>query len=110
AARLVAERTGTVGGNVRRRRICRCVTMSTPRIDSRIRTDSAEFRENADASKARVAELRERVARARHTERGKLVARDRVDALIDPGTAFLELSPLAAFGMYDGDAPAAGIV
>ncbi len=94
--------------------------MSTPRIDSRVRTDGADFRENADASKARVAELRERlavaragggdVARARHTERGKLVARDRVDALIDPGTAFLELSPLAAFGMYDGDAPAAGIV
>ena len=47
---------------------------------------------------------------ARHRSRGKLPARERIEALIDPGTPFLELSPLAAWGMYDGDAPSAGIV
>jgi 3-methylcrotonyl-CoA carboxylase beta subunit len=49
-------------------------------------------------------------ARARHRARGKLVARQRVDRLLDPGAPFLELSPLAARGMYDDDAPAAGII
>src|SRR5262245_12626787 len=49
-------------------------------------------------------------ARERHVSRGKLLPRDRVDALLDPGSPFLELSPLAANGMYDGDAPAAGII
>ena len=67
-----------------------------------------------------VAELREHVARARlgggeaarrrHLERGKLLARDRVDRLLDPGSPLLELSPLAAHGMYDGAVPCAGIV
>ncbi|MEJ7696402.1 MAG: carboxyl transferase domain-containing protein [Candidatus Limnocylindrales bacterium] len=46
----------------------------------------------------------------RHRERGKLPVRERIDRLIDPGTAFLELSPLAATGLYDDDAPGAGIV
>src|SRR6187397_2521564 len=49
-------------------------------------------------------------ARERHVSRGKLLPRDRVDALLDPGSPFLELSPLAANGMYGGDAPAAGII
>ncbi|HEV2781634.1 MAG TPA: carboxyl transferase domain-containing protein [Actinophytocola sp.] len=49
-------------------------------------------------------------ARARHVERGKLLPRDRVDSLLDPGSPFLELSPLAANGMYDDEAPAAGII
>ncbi len=49
-------------------------------------------------------------ARERHTARGKLLPRDRVHALLDPGAPFLELSPLAADGLYDGDAPAAGII
>jgi 3-methylcrotonyl-CoA carboxylase beta subunit len=49
-------------------------------------------------------------ARARHTARGKLLPRDRVDALVDPASPFLELSPLAATGMYDDEAPAAGII
>ena len=75
--------------------------------------------------KALVEELRERTARVReggpqaarikHTDRGKMLARDRVDALLDPGSPFLELSPLAAYGMYDetGDdyaVPSASIV
>ncbi len=46
----------------------------------------------------------------RHRERGKLPVRERIDRLIDPGSAFLELSPLAANGLYDDDAPSAGIV
>src|SRR5438128_5465591 len=49
-------------------------------------------------------------ARARHLSRGKLLARDRVDRLLDPGSPFLELSPLAATGMYDDAVPSAGIV
>jgi 3-methylcrotonyl-CoA carboxylase beta subunit len=65
-------------------------------------------------------ELRQRLAqvrqggdersRQRHIERGKLLVRDRVDRLLDPGSAFLELSPLAAYGMYDDAVPSAGIV
>src|SRR5207249_5474329 len=67
-----------------------------------------------------VAERRERLAKARlggperardrHTKSGKLLPRERVERLLDPGTAFLELSPLAAFGMYDDEAPGAGII
>src|SRR5436189_117117 len=67
-----------------------------------------------------VAELRERTARvaegggeralARHRERGKLTARERIDRLIDPDSAFLELNALAAWDLYDGQAPSAGIV
>nr|WP_283251185.1 carboxyl transferase domain-containing protein [Rhabdothermincola salaria] len=49
-------------------------------------------------------------ARARHVDRGKLLPRDRVEGLLDPGTPFLELSPLAAHDLYDGDAPGAGII
>src|SRR5919106_3915451 len=69
---------------------------------------------------ALVAELRERTAlvargggeRAveRHRSRGKLTARERIDRLVDPGSAFLELNALAAWDLYGGDAPAAGIV
>src|SRR5215472_14252118 len=66
-----------------------------------------------DGLQARLAQARrgggER-ARQRHVERGKLLPRDRVDALLDPGSPFLELSPLAADGLYGGDAPAAGII
>jgi 3-methylcrotonyl-CoA carboxylase beta subunit len=75
---------------------------------------------NVQAHAALVADLRERLARARlggpprarhrHLERGKLLPRDRVDSLLDPSSPFLELSPLAATGMYGGDAPAAGII
>src|SRR5215213_6774723 len=67
-----------------------------------------------------VDELRERLvvvraggsvaARAKHTARGKLLVRDRIDRLLDPGSPFLELSPLAAYDMYGGDIPSAGIV
>ena len=67
-----------------------------------------------------VAELRDKLdlvaggggeaSRARHTSRGKMLARQRVDLLVDPGTAFLELSPLAAHGLYGGDVHSASII
>ncbi|AWH92605.1 carboxyl transferase domain-containing protein [Dietzia lutea] len=75
---------------------------------------------NRQAHEELLADLRERLeraaqgggekARARHLERGKLLARQRVDVLLDPGSPFLELSPLAAEEMYGGKAPAAGVV
>ncbi len=81
---------------------------------------SEAFRRNAAAHEAAVATLRERLAtaalgggeraRERHVARGKLLPRDRVDALLDPASPFLEIAPLAAYDMYDGDAPAAGMV
>jgi 3-methylcrotonyl-CoA carboxylase beta subunit len=85
-----------------------------------IDTSSAAYKRNYEVNAALAAELRDRVAKAqlggpersreRHVKRGKLLPRDRVDTLTDPGSPFLELSPLAADGLYDGDAPAAGII
>ncbi len=81
---------------------------------------SAEFRENAAAMQALVDRLSAAraltragggpAATARHRDLGKLPARERIDHLIDPGSPLLELSPLAAWDMYDGDAPGAGLV
>ena len=90
------------------------------RIESKLKPSDPTFQANRQRMQGLVDELRERVAWAqaggpdeakrRHSERGKLLPRERVEALLDPGTAFLELSPLAAFGLYGGDAPAAGII
>ena len=81
---------------------------------------SGEFAANAAAMRALVEDLRARVAevrqgggeaaRQRHLGRNKLLPRDRVAGLIDPGSPFLELSQLAAYGLYDNEVPAAGIV
>ncbi|WP_414638170.1 carboxyl transferase domain-containing protein, partial [Actinomycetospora sp.] len=75
--------------------------------------NAAAHRELVDDLRTRLATVRlggpER-SRARHVERGKLLPRDRVDALLDPSSPFLELSPLAANGMYDDAAPGAGII
>jgi len=89
-------------------------------IKSTISPNSAAFKKNAAAMTALVEDLRTRMAtaalggdersRKRHVERGKLLPRERVERLIDPGSPFLELSPLAAYGMYDGDIHAAGII
>jgi len=71
------------------------------------------MRELVDELRERLARVREGgspAAREKHIARGKLLARDRVDRLLDPGSPFLELSPLAAIGMYDDAVPAAGIV
>jgi 3-methylcrotonyl-CoA carboxylase beta subunit len=91
-----------------------------PRLVSRIDTGSDAFRANDAHMKALVDDLRARVARVangggpdaqkKHTDRGKLLPRERVRALLDPGSPFLEFSQLAAFGMYDDDAPSAGII
>jgi 3-methylcrotonyl-CoA carboxylase beta subunit len=89
-------------------------------IKSKIRTSSAEFKFAAEAMRARVKELDARRAlvregggagaRMRHQGRGKLLPRERVTALLDPGAAFLELSPLAAWEVYDEPVPAAGLI
>ena len=91
-----------------------------PKLVSKINPDSAEFRENRVAMEALVAELREKVAkiseggseraRQKHLDRGKLLPRERVERLLDPGTPFLELSQMAAYGMYDDQVPSAGII
>jgi 3-methylcrotonyl-CoA carboxylase beta subunit len=90
------------------------------RIVSRIDAGSADFRDNAAQMRALVDDLRTRLtaaaagggvaARAKHLARGKLLPRDRIEALLDPGSPFLEIAPLAAGGMYGDDAPAAGLV
>jgi len=89
-------------------------------LSSNVNPRSAEFRENAAAMRALLDQLAERTAhaalggtehaRARHTSRGKLLPRQRVERLLDPGAPFLELSPLAANGMYGGEVPGAGLI
>src|SRR3981081_4240577 len=94
--------------------------MDAPMLRSGADPASEAFQRNALVHTKLVAELRERLAaaslggpeksRQRHVERGKLLPRDRVDALLDPGSPFLELSPLAAKGLYGDEAPGAGII
>ena len=92
-----------------------------PILNSQINPHSPAFQENADALRVQVAELKElltevvkgggEVAVARHKGRGKLTARERINALLDEGSPFLELAPLAAYQMYgDEMVPAAGLV
>ena len=88
-------------------------------LDSQVPHDDA-FDRRRERMETLVAELRRRTAtvaegggeraRERHRARGKLTARERIDRLLDPGSAFLELNALAAWGLYDDDAPSAGIV
>jgi 3-methylcrotonyl-CoA carboxylase beta subunit len=89
-------------------------------LHSSIDPSSQDFARNAEAMRGLVEDLREKlgqvaggggeVSRNRHTARGKMLARERVDLLVDPGTAFLELSPLAAYGLYGGDVHSASVV
>ena len=94
-----------------------------PVLESRINPRSSEFQANAEAMRAVVADLRQTVdrvaqggseaARQKHIARGKLLARERVAALLDPGSPFLEIAQLAAYGMYgegDFEVPAASVV
>jgi 3-methylcrotonyl-CoA carboxylase beta subunit len=91
-----------------------------PILETKTNPRTAEFAANANAMQEKIAALTaalEKIgtggpeaARQKHIGRGKLLPRERVEKLLDPGTAFLELSPLAAYEMYDGDAPAAGII
>jgi 3-methylcrotonyl-CoA carboxylase beta subunit len=89
-------------------------------IKSKLKTSSAEFKAAADAMQTQVNELNDRLAETRkgggdsakkkHQGRGKLLPRERVAALLDPGAPFLELSPLAAWEVYGEPVPAAGII
>ena len=89
-------------------------------LETRINPNDERFQHNAAHNRALAAELRERLTLARagggeqyqqrHREQGKLFVRERIDRLLDPGSPFLEIAPLAAWEMYDGGAPAAGIV
>ena len=91
-----------------------------PKLASKINPDSADFKANAAHMEALVADLREKVAkialggsersRERHLSRGKLLPRDRVEHILDPGTPFLELSQFAAYECYDEDIPGAGMI
>jgi 3-methylcrotonyl-CoA carboxylase beta subunit len=91
-----------------------------PRLTSQIDTKSAEFAANQAAMASIVGDLKEKIAaisqggsaRAveKHRARGRLSARERIDLLLDPGAPFLECSPLAAYGLYDDEVPAAGII
>ena len=89
-------------------------------LDSHVNPADSIFKTNRDRMYQLVAELRDRLTRVRqgggpkyiqrHREQGKLPVRERIDRLIDPGSSFLELSPLAAIDMYDDEAPAAGLI
>jgi len=89
-------------------------------LASRIDTRSDEFRSNAATMRGLVDDLRNQIALARqgggpsarekHLKRGKLLPRERVDRLLDPGSPFLEVGALAAWNMYSGEAPAAGLI
>src|SRR5580704_3904536 len=89
-------------------------------LDSHISPADATFKTNRERMQALVNELRDRLdvvrqgggpkALTRHREQGKLPVRERIERLLDPRSPFLELSPLAAWDMYEGAAPAAGII
>jgi 3-methylcrotonyl-CoA carboxylase beta subunit len=91
-----------------------------PALTSKLSPRSEEFKVNARAMRGLVDELNALLAevalgggtgpRVKHVARGKLLPRDRVEMLLDPDTPFLEVAPLAAHGMYGGDAPAAGVI
>src|SRR5476651_2139333 len=91
-----------------------------PQYRTKLKTGSAEFQTADTQMRGHVGELNRKLAlirqggdaasRERHLARGKLLVRDRIKALLDPGSPWLELSPLAAFEMYDNAVPAAGIV
>jgi len=90
------------------------------RLESKIDTSSSEFKKNQQAMRKLVSELKEKLeevkkggpprARELHESRGKIFVRERLELLFDPDTPFLELSPLAAYDLYDNQAPGAGIV
>ncbi len=90
------------------------------RIESKLNTSSEEFKENYKFQKEKEREYLEILkevkkggpeeAREKHIKRGKMLVRERIDALLDPGSSFIELNALAAYGMYDNQAPQAGII
>jgi 3-methylcrotonyl-CoA carboxylase beta subunit len=93
---------------------------TTPMLSSKVDPGDEQFARNAESHRSLVADLNAKLAaarlggpaksRERHVERGKLLPRDRVDSLVDPSSPFLELSPLAANGLYEDQAPGAGMI
>ncbi len=91
-----------------------------PALTSKLSPRADDFKANAQAMQALVDDLNARLARvaqgggeaprAKHVARGKLLPRDRVEMLLDPDTPFLEIAPMAAHGLYNGDAPGAGLI
>ncbi|RMD01996.1 methylcrotonoyl-CoA carboxylase [Aquitalea palustris] len=91
-----------------------------PIIESKLSPRAPDFQANADKMRALVDDLKQKVAtaalgggegpRAKHVARGKLLPRERINLLLDPGAPFLELSQLAAHGMYNDDAPGASLI
>ncbi len=91
-----------------------------PKLNSSLKPDSADFKANAAHMEDLVADLREKVstiaiggserARDRHLSRGKLLPRERVERLLDPGTPFLEIGQFAAYDVYEDHVPAAGVI
>ncbi len=91
-----------------------------PKLATKISSDTPEFRANTDAMRALVEDLRSKVAeialggpqksRDRHLARGKLLPRERVERLLDPGTPFLEIGQFTAYEVYDAHVPAAGVI
>lgn len=92
----------------------------TTLIKTKLSVNSAEFQQNATAMQQVVDDLKQKLAviaqggspksREKHLARGKLLPRDRVERLLDAGSPFLEISPMAGFGMYDADIPAGGVI
>ncbi len=91
-----------------------------PKLTSALDTAAETFAKNAAHNRALAEQLRERTAQAalggpetsrkRHASRGKLLPRERVERLLDPGSPFLEIAPLAAYDLYHGEAPGAGVI
>ncbi|TXI19504.1 MAG: methylcrotonoyl-CoA carboxylase, partial [Roseateles sp.] len=91
-----------------------------PVLTTQLNPRSADFKANADAMRLLITDLNaqlERIAlgggeaaRAKHTARGKLLPRERVERLLDPGTPFLEIAPLAGLNLYDNAAPGGGVI
>jgi 3-methylcrotonyl-CoA carboxylase beta subunit len=94
--------------------------MSAPVLDTKLSPESETFRANAEHNRALAERLRADVAKAalggteksreRHVSRNKLLPRDRVERLLDPGSPFLEIGQLAAFDLYEGEIPGAGMI
>ena len=94
--------------------------MSAPKLETKVDRESDEYRARSEHNRKLVEKLRADVAEAakggpekhrqRHVQRGKLLPRDRVERLLDPGSPFLEIGQLAANGLYDDEVPGAGII
>ena len=91
-----------------------------PALSSKINPRGEDFKASAEAMRGLVQDLRSQLdrvalgggeaARSKHTARGKLLPRDRVEGLLDPGTPFLEVGALAGLGLYDNAAPGGGLI